>query len=149
MGSQCKYAIFIAVILFMTPACSAEEDLCATGNRLSVARVELKEALLDEMREEGITVQESASGEICYPAEKADYVRGKLISLDLQQRPSNHITIAGGEFARQVFEYLNKIGIEYSYIEKDHEVLIIVKNENDVQETVEVIDSVARNFFKN
>lgn len=139
--------IFWFVLLTQISACTAEDDLCVTGNKLSVVRVELKEALIAQLHEEGIPVSENDQGDICYPSDKAGYVRGELIALDLQQRPSNHITIAGGEFAIRVFKELDAAGIKYSYSDVDNKVILIV-DEKDVDKIGEITSSVARSIAK-
>lgn len=143
-----RIACVVAVAsALLASACSAQENLCATGNRLSVVRGELKDALIEDLRHEGVPVEVSEAGEVCYPPDKVDLVRGKLIALDLQQRPPNHITIAGGEFAERVFLRLEKAGIEYSHSEAGDKVVLVVAQE-DVEKIREITYDVARDIAR-
>lgn len=116
----------VSVLGLAAIGCAAEEDLCSTGNRLTVVREELKDSLIEQMRVDGVAAHLSEGGDICYPAREADYVRSKLIALDLEQRPAGRVTIQGGEYGQRVLAALTEEAIEFSHFEENGKVVILV-----------------------
>jgi hypothetical protein len=137
----------IGAALWLLVACANGEELCATGDRLTIERSELKEALMAELANAEVPYQESSTGEVCYPAAKGDFVRQRLIALDLYQRPSGQITIPGDEFGRRAFVQLDRAEIRYTYSKSNGEFILVVEKE-DLEEVRAIMFSVAQSIAK-
>lgn len=136
--------IGLAVVMI---GCQRQDGLCEAGNRVSIAREELRNALLADLKSDSIPVRETDSGELCYPASEADFVRGRLIALDLEQRPSNQITITNGRFSVMAFERLHQAGIEFRAIDQDGSVLLLFDDERTAARAFDVIGGVSEVLY--
>ena len=135
----------IGAALGLLVACANGEDLCTTGNRLTIERSELKDALITELGQAEVLYQESSTGEVCYPANKSDFVRQRLIALDLRQRPSGQITIPGDELGRRALIKLDEAGIRYTYSKSNGELILVVEKE-DLEKVRAIIFNVAQSI---
>ena len=141
-----RYGVLI-LILISSFNLWAGENICATGNRTNIANIELKQALIDELRKDGIDFELAANGDICYAPNYKKEVTKRIISLDLKLRPPNQIKIASGPFAIKVLERLDSSGIKYKFsTEQDENVLFIV-NDEDIDTAVSIIDDLAMEMF--
>lgn len=120
----------IGVWLGLLAACTHGEDLCQTGNRVALERADLKVALIGELSDAGVPFEENDIGEVCYPADKAEFVRNRIIALDLIQRPANEITVPGGEFGQRTLVLLDEAGIRYSHLISDGNLVLLVEKED-------------------
>jgi hypothetical protein len=78
-------AVVVGGVLWQTMR--LDTSLCAIRNRLTVHRVELRQALIDALTASDIEIQIAEGGQICYRTDQEDYVRGELIRIDTAQRP--------------------------------------------------------------
>lgn len=97
-----SWQVGISLLLFAS-GCEAQTDLCQTGARLSVAEPEIRQALIEDLRNSGVELQESANGDLCYSANMNRQVFDKLTALRLQRHPANEFIIAGGAFQNAYF----------------------------------------------
>jgi hypothetical protein len=146
MAKTAKLIAFCG-LAFLMLGCQRQDGLCETGNRVTVAREELRSALVADLRAAKIPVRETRSGELCYPANKADFVRGRLIALDLEQRPANQITITSGRFSVMAFERLQQAGIEFQAIDREGSVLLVFDDEPTAARAFEVIEGVSEVLY--
>jgi hypothetical protein len=109
----------------------------------------LKLALVKKLKEQGVQFQENGAGGICYAPRDADRVQGLLIAIDMQQRPSNQITISGGELGQQMLDKLSEGGVEYAYTEeKNGRILVVIKHPRDKDRAVTLMSEAVSAFVK-
>lgn len=143
MKSQYSFIALFALLL-LAHGCSDESDLCSTGNRLHVVRDDLREALLEDLRSNGIPLHISKVTEICYPTKHEAYVSGRIVALDLQQRPPNQMEIPDPRLAEKIMKRLGELGIDFEALQQTDVTLLTFDNKQVAQRAMDVASDVTK-----
>ncbi|NHA14282.1 hypothetical protein [Thioalkalivibrio sp. XN279] len=138
-------AIWLAVLL---SGCDSRANLCDAGGRSTIARDDLREALVADLEEKGIPVQLSPSDEVCYQPQHRELVVSRIIALDLALNPANRMSIRDPELAVLAGEELARAGIEYELVNETDSTVLIFDNETDAAKAMRVVSELSKRHYE-
>ena len=130
------------------PGCSGPANLCDTGGRSTIARDDLRQALLADLTKSGVPVQLSSSGAICYESQYRELVVARIIALELERRPANRVSIPDAELARLARATLDQAGVKYQIIDENDSLVLALETDADASKAIKLISELSRRHYE-
>jgi len=144
-GKRLPMAIWLGVLL---SGCDSHASLCDTGARSTIAREDLRAALVADLEKRGVPVQLSSSGDVCYERQDGQFVVSRIIALNLALNPANRMYMQDPELAQLAGERLAKAGIRYELIDETDSVVFIFENEADAFKAMGLVSELSKSHYK-
>lgn len=133
---------------FFVPGCGSHVDLCDAGGRSTIDRDDLREAVVADLAENGVPVQVSASGVVCYERQYREFVVSRIIELDLALRPANRMSIPDPELAQLAQERLAQAQIQYQTTYEPGSVVLVFENDTDAFKAVQLVSELSKSHYE-